>query len=196
VNGCKIERLKGKQVHNYIDDLAKLRIQIFKEYPYLYEGNLSYEIDYLNTYTACDESILIVASMKSKIIGVSTAIPLEYEMAECQKPFLDTHLPISKIFYLGESVLLPEYRGQGIYRQFFDQREKAAMEYGSLITTFCAVSREADDPRSPKGYEPLDNIWQHFGYQKHPELCAYYKWQEIGDTVQTSKPMIFWMKYL
>lgn len=191
-----IQRFIGNQGLVYIDKLAELRINVFREYPYLYQGNLEYERDYLNTYATCKEAILVIVKDGSEVVGVSTAIPLEFETEECQKPFIDQNLHINKIFYFGESVLLPQYRGNGIYRQFFHERENAAVRYGSSMAAFCAVVRDENDPRRPKDYVPLDSTWQRFGYQQHPELQAFYEWQEVDSNQKTSKPMIFWTKAL
>lgn len=195
-NNLKIVRLKGKEIISFIPELAKLRIHIFKTYPYLYDGNLAYESQYLNTYVKCPESIIVIALDQDKVVGASSAIPLEFETIEFQKPFLENHIPIQDIFYFGESVLLPEYRGQGVYRHFFTQREAAAKEYGCNIVAFAAVERDPADPRKPKEYVPLDHVWKHFGYEKHPELCAYFTWKEIDEKIETPKPLIFWLKKL
>ena len=191
-----VQRFKGTHSLHYIDKLAELRIKVFREYPYLYQGNLQYEKDYLNTYATCLEAILVIVKDGNEVVGVSTAIPLEFETPECQKPFIEQNLQLNNIFYFGESVLLPQYRGSGIYRQFFHERENAAIRYGSNMAAFCAVVRDENDPRRPKDYVPLNSVWQHFGYQQHPNLRAYYEWQEIDSNVQTSKPMIFWTKEL
>lgn len=191
-----IQRFKGNQTLSFIDKLAELRIKIFKEYPYLYEGNIEYEREYLKTYTECKESILVIVKDGSEVVGVSTAIPLVFETPECQKPFIEQKLTLSNIFYFGESVLLPQYRGSGIYRQFFHERENAARNYGSHMAVFCAVVRDDNDPRRPKEYVSLNNVWQRFGYQQDPELHAIYQWQEVDSSIQTSKPMVFWTKAL
>lgn len=170
-----IQRFKGSQGLPFIDKLAELRINIFREYPYLYQGNLEYEKDYLNTYASCKEAILVIVKDGMEVVGVSTAIPLEFETEQCQKPFIDQNLNVNKIFYFGESVLLPQYRGSGLYRQFFHERENAAISYGSNMAAFCAVDRDENDPRKPTNYVPLNQVWQHFGYQQRKDLCAFYQ---------------------
>ncbi len=192
----KIVRLKGSEIIPFIPELAKLRINIFKAYPYLYDGNLDYEATYLNTYVTCPESIIVLVFDQDKVVGASSAIPLQFETIEFQQPFLDQHLNLKDIFYFGESVLQPDYRGCGIYKHFFTEREAAAKEYGSKITAFAAIERADDDVRKPKNYVPLDQVWKRFGYQKHSELCAHIKWKEIGEQSETSKPLIFWLKQL
>ena len=192
----KVVCLKGQEIFPYISALANLRVKIFREYPYLYVGDFDYEKNYLQTYTQCNESIMVIVSDKENVVGASTAVPLIFEVKEFQKPFIDHRINIEDIFYFGESILLPAYRGRNIYRRFFEAREAAARLYGSKMTAFCEVERAKDDPRRPKNYKPLDNVWQHFEYQKHPELCAYFPWQEIGETQMSVKPMIFWLKTL
>lgn len=192
----EIKRFKGKEILPFIPELANLRIKIFRDYPYLYEGDMDYENHYLKNYAACPESIIVIAFHSDEIIGASSAIPLALDTPEWQKTFLDHHIPLETIFHLNESVLLKPFRNQGIYKYFFTEREKAAKEYGAKITAFAAVERKPHHPLKPKDYEPLDNIWQHFGYQKHPELTAMYEWKDIDEARASFKPFSFWLKNL
>ena len=195
-DNINIVRLKGKFIIPYLPELANLRIKIFRDYPYLYEGNLEYEKKYLHTYSECDESVVVLAMDKDTIVGLSTGIPMQFGDAAWSSPFIKNNLPINDIFYLGESVLLPEYRGKGIYKHFFHERESAARLFGSRIATFAAVERPENHPKCPKDYVPLDAIWSRFGYVKRPELCAHYEWQDIDESKLTRKPLIFWLKAL
>ena len=191
-----IRCLRGNEIEPYIHDLVRLRIEVFKDFPYLYAGNLDYEKQYLQTYLNCPHSIMVLALDNQCVVGASTAIPLEYEEQVIQQPFLDNGFDIQRFFYFGESVLLSAYRGQRIYRQFFSYREQAAREYGCKTTVFCAVERPQNHPCQPKGYQPLDKVWQHFGYKKMPNLKTQFSWQDIGDKAETSKPMVFWLREL
>ena len=62
--------------------------------------------------------------------------------------------------------------------------------------TFCCVQRPDDHPLRPADYVPLDRIWTKFGYMKHPELHTSYHWKDVGETEETDKPMVFWLKSL
>lgn len=198
MNNLKIQHLYGEKIHPFIDELASLRITVFREYPYLYEGKLDYEKKYLQTYLNSQHAtlILVTDSEKNEIVGASTAIPLVDETPEVQEPFLKANMDISNIFYFGESVLLPNYRGKGVYRHFFLEREKAAREYGSTLAVFCGVNREENHPSKPIGYKSLDKVWQRFGFKKHPELQAQYEWKDLTESSPSFKPMIFWLKNL
>lgn len=192
----KIQTLHGQDITPYVPILAELRICVFREYPYLYEGNLTQEKKYLQTYINAQQATVILVSDDDKVVGASTSVPLAFETDNVKKPFLDGGMRVEDIYYLGESVLLPTYRGQGIYQHFFSGREQAARAAGCHIAAFCAVNRDINDPRKPANYLPLDPVWKHFGYEKHPQLQAVYDWQEIGDTQETSKTMTFWLKNL
>lgn len=198
MHNLHIQKLIGSEIHPFISELAALRITIFKEYPYLYDGQLDYEKKYLQTYLDSQRATLILVTdpKENKIVGVSTAIPLVDETLEVQLPFLNADMDISNIFYFGESVLLPAYRGKSVYRHFFLEREKAAREYGSKLAVFCGVNREDNHPLKPTDYKPLDKVWQSFGFKKQGHLHTQYEWKDLTEATPPFKPMIFWLKIL
>lgn len=195
----KILHLKGNEILPYVSSLANLRMQVFREYPYLYDSTLDYETNYLQTYVTSPECVMVLVLDNQQVVGASTGLPMQFEKAEFQKPFIDKNFNIQDIFYLGESVLLPTYRRQGIYHHFFYEREAAAKKFGAKMTVFCAVDRSLDDPldpRRPKDYAPLDSYWERLGYVKHPELCAYIERKEVGEKTASLKSRVFWLKTL
>jgi GNAT superfamily N-acetyltransferase len=192
-----VESLSGKAIQDCILDLARLRIEVFRDFPYLYEGNLEYEEKYLRTHVDSPESIVVLARDGERVIGASTGLPLDHETEEFQKPFREHGYDPSRVFYCAESVLLKEYRGRGIYKKFFEGRENHALRLGRFdYCTFCCVQRPADHPLRPSDYVPLDAVWTRFGYVKHPELVTYYWWKDVGEPDETLKPMVFWIKSL
>jgi GNAT superfamily N-acetyltransferase len=188
--------LTGSDLEPYIPDLARLRIRVFRDYPYLYEGSEDYEARYLQTYMRSKGALAILALDDRRVIGASTGVPMSDETAEFKQPFLDRGIDPDRLFYCGESILLPDYRGQGIYRQFFAGREQHAREQGFNRICFCGVLRPADDPRRPADFQPLDPVWQHFGYSPRQDLIAHFPWREVGAAETTSHPMMFWLKDL
>ena len=187
IHGCKIEP--------YINDIAKLRITVFREFPYLYDGSIAYETNYLKTYTSSADSIAVLVFDGDQLVGVSTGLPMSDEEASFQRPFKEQGYDIETIFYCGESILLPEYRGQGIYSRFFEQREKQAKSLGGFkYTAFCAVRRSDNHPLRSEGYQSLDPVWKKFGYTKHPELTTTYSWKDLNESSESDKTMVFWMK--
>ena len=45
--GVTVEPMTGEEIEYAIDDLARLRIEVFADFPYLYDGDLVYEAQYL-----------------------------------------------------------------------------------------------------------------------------------------------------
>lgn len=191
-----IARLTGSDLLARLEDLSRLRIAVFRAWPYLYEGSLENERKYLPRYAKARTGTLIVAQDEGKIVGASTALGLDEEHEMVRAPFEKAGMDLSRIFYFGESVLLPQYRGQGVGVRFFEEREKAAREHGYQQTAFCGVVRPQDHPARPADYEPLDVFWGRRGYVKRPELISTFNWLDIGETAATDKPMVYWMKTL
>ncbi len=191
-----ISKLSGEALRARLDDLARLRIEVFRNWPYLYKGDLSYERQYLPRYADGKTGTMIVAQTVDRIVGASTALGLDEEDDYIQEPFIKAGMDLKSIFYFGESVLLPDYRGQGIGVKFFELREAAAKSHGYAKAAFCAVERPADHPARPKDYVPLDAFWKKRGYEKRPDLVAKFSWRDIGERGESEKPMTFWMKTL
>jgi GNAT superfamily N-acetyltransferase len=192
----RVTRLAGEAMRARLDDLGRLRMQVFRAWPYLYEGSLDYERNYLARYDAASTGTLIVALDGETIVGASSALALREEFDYVQAPFVAAGLPLGDVFYFGESVLLPQYRGLGIGVEFFRQREAAARAFDRPLCCFCAVERPADHPMRPADYRPLDAFWQRRGYRRRPDLVATFSWRDIGAAAESEKPMIYWMKDL
>ncbi len=192
----RIERKSGAALERHISDLARLRIEVFRDFPYLYDGDFEYEKKYLQTYLDCPESVIVLAFDGDEVVGASTAMPMKHETAEIQKPFLENGYNLDEVFYCSESVLNKNYRGLGIGVKFFDEREAHAAELGGFKhITFCCVQRPENHPRRPADYVSLDAFWTKRGYVKHPELHTEYVWKDLDDTDETAKPMTFWLKH-
>jgi GNAT superfamily N-acetyltransferase len=191
-----IETLAGAAVEPVISDLARLRIAVFRDFPYLYDGDLDYERKYLRKFAQLPESTVVVARDDAAIVGASTALPMLNAGAEVIKPFRGRGLDPADYYYFGESVLLPGYRGQGIGVAFFAAREARARALGFRHAAFCAVDRPAHDPRRPRDYVPLDAFWTRRGYARRSDLVATFDWKEIGEAGESPKTLTFWVKTL
>lgn len=192
----EVKVFHGNDIEKIIPDLARLRITVFHDYPYLYEGDYDYEKNYLKIYLASNQSTVVAVYDQGLMIGAASAMPLKSEADYVRAPFLKERMNIEEIYYFGESVLLKEYRGRGLGNVFFDEREKAAKKFQYSTTAFCAVMRSEVHPMKPKGYRPLDEFWTKRGYLKNSQLISEFSWKDIGDLDETKKPMIYWTKKL
>jgi hypothetical protein len=192
-----ILKLSGKMIEPHLASLASLRIQVFREFPYLYDGSLDYEKKYLSVYVHSPESIAIFVYDGEDLIGASTGLPLADEAPEFKKPFVDNNMDPEDIFYCGESILLPAYRGRSIYSIFMNGREKHARVLGKFDTIcFCAVQRPENHPLRPGNYRPLDPVWEKFGYRKDSVFKTHFIWKDVNEKKESPKELVFWMKKL
>ncbi len=191
-----IKSCSGDDAADFLDDLARLRITVFHAFPYLYEGSEEYEKKYLATYARSKGAVFVLAFDGDKVVGASTGMPMADETDEVKAPFVAAGYDPSKIFYFGESVLLPEYRGHGIGVRFFEEREAHARKLGLFTCTFCAVERSKDHPRRPDDYVPLDHFWKKRGYMHQPGLRTTFIWKDIDEETESPKPLSFWIREL
>ena len=193
----QISRVTGDALSALIDDLARLRVRVFRDWPYLYDGDEAYEAAYLQTYMRSPRAAVIVAREHGDIVGASTCLPLADETENVQDPFRDAGINPARVFYFGESVLLPELRGRGVGVAFFREREAHARAVSSCdIAAFCAVQREATHPGRPQDYVPLDEFWIKRGFGRRPDLRCRMQWKDLGDAEETEKTLVFWLKPL
>lgn len=187
---------RGAAIAPYLEDVARLRIAVFRDWPYLYEGDLAYERDYLAAYASSPDSIFVLALDGEEPVGASTGLPLADDTTEFHLPFVGRGIPVDEAFYCGESVLLPRYRGHGLGHAFFDEREAYARSLGRFAwTAFCAVDRDADDPRRPAGHRGNEVFWAKRGYERQPGMTMKLNWQEngVGDVEHA---LTFWLRPL
>jgi GNAT superfamily N-acetyltransferase len=191
-----VRPLPRESYADIFDDLARLRISVFRDYPYLYDGDLAYERRYLGDFLASPGAVVIGAFAEGRLVGAATASPLAEHHDAFAAPFIERGLPIEAMFYFGESVLEKDYRGQGAGIRFFEERERAALDGGFAETVFSAVVRPTGHAARPADYRPLDTFWSNRGYRRIEGLAAEFSWKDIGDADESAKPMEYWYKIL
>ncbi len=191
-----VQRVSGAGLRPYVDEVAKLRIAVFREWPYLYEGDMEYEREYLDAYAASADSVFVLAHDDGRLVGASTGLPLADDRGVFQVPFVDHGEDIARIFYFGESVLLPGYRGRGLGHAFFENREAHARSLGRFDTVvFAAVDRDPTDLRCPTGHRGNEAFWTKRGYVRRPGMTLYLPWNEFGRG-EVVHALTFWARDL
>lgn len=192
----KLLKLKGPDISANLEKIGQLRLSVFRDYPYLYDGTLVEEFDYLKSYAVSKTSLIVLAMDGERAIGATTCLKLDEADSGFKSAFQKVGLEMDPICYFGESVLLTNYRGHGIGKKFFQYREKHARDIGCTMTAFCAVDRPHNHPLRPPEYRELHSFWQAQGYEKHPQLQATFSWKEVNQTEETTKTLTFWIKEL
>jgi GNAT superfamily N-acetyltransferase len=191
-----VRTLTGAALDTALEDVAALRIAVFRDWPYLYDGDLDYERRYLAAYRDSPGAILVGAFDGARLVGASTGTPMEDHAGDFGTAFAATGLPLDRVFYCAESVLLPEYRGRGLGHRFFDEREAHARRLGRSHVAFCSVKRPDDHPMRPADARGNDAFWHKRGYAPLPGIVAEFRWKDLGQPEETAKPLQFWMRAL
>ncbi len=190
----RLETLAGAALLPALPGLARLRCQVFAEWPYRYAGDEASEAAHLASFAETSGAAVVLAWAGADLIGAATCQPLPHALPAIRAPFTARGLDPAAWCYFGESVLLPAWRGQGLGVAFFTHREAHARALGLHKAAFCAVVRNPNDPRTPPGYQPLDPFWQKRGYTRRPELSCVLPWREAGDAGETPHSLVFWAK--
>ncbi|HET6604292.1 MAG TPA: GNAT family N-acetyltransferase [Xanthomonadaceae bacterium] len=191
----RIDRLSGDAVREHLDEVAALRMAVFREWPYLYDGDRQYEHEYLRAYAGSARSVFVLAVDGQRVVGAATGIPLCDDQPAFSAPFRARGIDPAQVFYFGESVLLPEYRGCGIGHRFFDEREAHASGFGDYRwTAFCAVVRDLGDPRRPPEYRPLDAFWRRRGYAPQEDMTVELDWKEPWHEAPETHTLRVWLR--
>jgi hypothetical protein len=84
-----VQPLTGDALRAAIPDLARLRCEVFAQWPYLYEGDPSYESDYLRDFAVAPGAVLIAAKDGERIVGIATASPMSGQKPDYQAKFTE-----------------------------------------------------------------------------------------------------------
>ena len=180
----EVRALTGPALEAALDGVAALRIAIFRDWPYLYDGNLDYERAYLQTYRDNPGALLVGAFHEEDHAEAFSA------------PFRALNIPLTEILYGAESVLLPAYRGIGLGHRFIDLREDHARAMHRDYVAFCSVKRPESHPMKPENARSNDAFWMGRGYEPLPGVLAEFAWKDLGDSAETTKHLQFWMRKL
>ena len=193
----QIEVLVGADIAPLVDALAELRIRVFADWPYLYDGDADYEARYLAGYADTPRSIVVVAREGETIVGASSGMPLaDHDEAIAAAVERDGTLAVADTFYCAESVLLSACRGRGIGHRFFEERERHARELGFGNVCFCAVERPDDHPARPPDARSLEPFWRGRGYRPLGEARTRLAWRDVGEEQESEKSLRFWWRPL
>lgn len=187
---------RAGQLASAAESLAELRVGVFRGYPYLYDGTLEGEREYIDDFRQCPSAMTGVARDGERIVGVVTCQGLDDAKEFFRKPFVEAGLNSSEYAYFGECILLAEYRGLGIGRWLVELASAHALAIGKRKECLCMVDREADHPLRPTGYMPVDGFCRELGFVRHPELKAEGWWEQVDG--EPGKPVFntltFWTR--
>lgn len=194
-----IKLFHGQAISNWIEQAAKLRLSEFKEFPYLYVGNMDAERKYLTCYSQDSHSIFAIAFCNNEIAGITTGIPLINNAGvttNMPEIFKKNGFNPQDYYYCGEFIVLPKYRGQGIAKQLFTAQSDYIKKCGYKSLFLMTVDREPNHPLKPKDYVSTDPLWEKLGFVKtHMKLQQ--SWPTMmpnGEVTNINNSLSFWIK--
>jgi GNAT superfamily N-acetyltransferase len=192
----EVRALEGAEITAHLDDVAALRIAVFRDWPYLYDGILALERQYVAGYRDHPGALLVGAFDLGRLVGASTSTPLEDLGPEFAAPLAALGIAREKVLWGPESALLPAYRGQGIGHRFFDFREAHAKAMDRSHVAFASILRPENHPARPANARTNDAFWQRRGYAPMPGVTVAFEWRDVGDAEETKKQLQVWVKEL
>lgn len=190
--------LYGPEIKDEINFIAQQRIDIFKEYPYLYEGNFETEIAYLMWFVEQRDSCAAIAYKDNNPVGFITGISFvafENHFKGSKDIFIKASLDPSAYYYFCEVIVKPEHRRNSIAKRLFALLEAHAKSQGYRAGCFVNESHE-DHPLKPADYKDLTSLFHALGYTK-TNLSIMFKWQTLaqnGKIEELEHILTYWLK--
>jgi hypothetical protein len=190
-----VRSFTGLGLRPYIHSVAKLRLEVFKEYPYFKDPDLAEEMRHLRKISCCKESISVLIFDGTTLVGVSIGYPLESAEPSLLGVWKGRHQEISSYFYFENPALLKHYRGRGIGHHFFDAKEAHVVHYKKYKhICFCAPESLECVPDRPSDFISPSDFWRKRGYIHHPEIKGTLSWKKNGEAHPKEHRMSFWVK--
>jgi len=192
----EVRVLGSEEIGTHLEEIATLRHSVFRDWPYLYDGSLDYERQYVASYRNHPGALVVGALDGGRLVGASTSTPMEELSAEFAVPFNAIGIPRSNVLWGPESALLPAWRGQGIGHRFFALREAHARAMARTHVAFASILRPDNHPLRPAAARTNDAFWRRQGYAPLAGFVVEFGWKDVGADVETLKRLQVWMKAL
>jgi len=184
--------IRGPGIAKYIDCLGKFRISIFRDFPYLYDGDISYERKYLGRYAQSESAVLCLVDDEHGLRAACTGIPLRDEEDASKSVFSVEE--VANIFYIGEVMIRADARRGGLGQKLLSEMIDLAAADGYRQIVLFTVDRGFDPPLRPERYWSPEPLWRKFGFERDPEKRVLFSWKDVGSDVATAKPMSVWIR--
>jgi GNAT superfamily N-acetyltransferase len=194
----RMELLHGKEIDAHVKQITDLALIIYREYPYLYEGTEEEYLPLIQHYAQSERGLAYLLYDDEKPVGVAIGTALQSMRESYKEPILNSHLKdeIDSLFYLGEFLLLKEYRGKGFGKQMYNDFEKTVKTNKSYTgICFCKIVEFDQHPGMPANYKPLDGFWSTLGFHKLPNIQFSVSWRNVNEQNESPHQLVYWIKF-
>ncbi len=182
----------GAAIRDHVEELGHMRVAVFRDYPYLYDGRMEDERRHLSRYAESPDSLMVAMYDTEGLVGACTGVPLALEGGELARLFLEESL--EETYYIAEIVVRHGWRGQGLGTQLFSALLQAVDTDRYKRLCLCMVERAAGDPRRPADYKSPASLALRFGFVPDPSRTVQFHWKDVGEDAPTEKTMRVWVK--
>jgi hypothetical protein len=199
------KQLSGYEGTPFIADIGQLIIDVYKEWPYLYEGTTEEQTQYIQKrYIEKPNSMIITAFEHKKLVGLGMGVPLSEAPDHYLAPFRCDNrcleFPLEDVFYVGELIVKPEYRQQRIAKEICQMMGNHILNsHRYQAVAFCTVNRPSDFHLAhlkPENYFSPDSFWEELGFTKYENLTFTGVWRLVQESDESQHQMIYWVKKL
>ncbi len=173
--------LEGAQIEPFLSEIVELMLVVYREPPYRYEGTMEEYLPLVQSYANSNQGIACLLFDGKKLVGVAAGAPLKDVNPKWHGPFKDDCM--EKIFYIGDEVLLSDYRGRHLGSQLFDTYLRAVPASFETI----AFSRIEEPEESP-----LNSALRARGFVERKDKPVVIDWREIGSNEDVPHKLTFW----
>jgi len=192
---------QGLGIQGFVDYIAELRISTFKEFPYLYKGDILCEKKYIEEYIKDARSMLSLIYVNKELAGFLTGMPLSCSadvISHSGTIFRNKGIDPSIYYYYGEMIVLPNFRNLRLPSILFASLDREVKNMLFTYTCFLTVVRDDDHPMRPDNYKDTSHIWYREGYKKM-NITTEFNWPQIqsdGSVKEESSVLEYWSKKL
>lgn len=192
----KIETYQGPEIAPYTQQIVKLVDTIYRQYPYLYNGDDAGYIDYLDSYARSKNAIICLVFDGNKIVGIAAGMPMTEAREIYWEPLKKHGYDLNTLFYQGEFGLLPAYHNQGVEEAMFHKVEEFVRKGPYKSIAFWEVESSTSPSQRPENYLPSDPFWKRLGFIRYSELNFNMFWTNINEKKESPHLAVYWLKPL
>ncbi len=192
-----IKTFRGESIGPFLEDITDLCLTIYKEYPYCYEGTKEEYFPFIEYYAQSDHGIACLLFDSNRPVGVAIGMPMSEMREKYKAPFTDarSYENFNEIFYLGEFLLLKDYRGRGWGKKIYLEFEYAVDETENFKKMcFCKIDESNQTNLKPENYKPLDKFWKKKGFNKCDDITVIVNWKNVGELDDSPHKLVYWLK--
>lgn len=193
-NDVRIEIFRGCEIAPYTQQIVELCNAIYREPPYLYNGEDEEYTAYIESYSQSNDAIICLAFDNEKAVGLAIATPMLKTRDLYKKTLLEHGYELDSLFYLGEFGLNSNYHNCGIEEAIYYKIENLVRK-ADAYSMICLW--EIEDLYQ-KNFEdtPGHDFWNKLGFLRHREVNFEISWTNIGDSKESTHLAVYSIKIL